>query len=346
MKILKRIVDVKKWNKKTKINTCLVILVIILACILAAIKPSEEQMVSQASSDMQDLIEQDENSARKHVTVTYNSLFVINYCSFSSSGANELSEKFVGFAGTVYKADEGAAKTVGQMVNYTYRMLGCGENLMYGAKLTILLTTLTVLIGLILGVFLALGKISKKLLLNKLCSAYIFFFRGTPLLIQLFVVYFTVPQLFGFAWRDLFSAGDNQAVYKGAFIAALIAFALNSGAYCAEIVRAAIQSIDKGQYEAAKALGMNYGKTMTWIIIPQSIRRLIPPICNEFIMILKDASLVFAISLMDITTISKNIMTSEGSYLVFVPALVIYLIITAFFTFIFNKIEKRFSVYE
>lgn len=346
MKILKRIVDVKKWNKKTKINTCLVILVIILVCILAAIKPSEEQMVSQASSDMQDLIEQDENSARKHVTVTYNSLFVINYCSFSSSGANELSEKFVGFAGTVYKADEGAAKTVGQMVNYTYRMLGCGENLMYGAKLTILLTTLTVLIGLILGVFLALGKISKKLLLNKLCSAYIFFFRGTPLLIQLFVVYFTVPQLFGFAWRDLFSAGDNQAVYKGAFIAALIAFALNSGAYCAEIVRAAIQSIDKGQYEAAKALGMNYGKTMTWIIIPQSIRRLIPPICNEFIMILKDASLVFAISLMDITTISKNIMTSEGSYLVFVPALVIYLIITAFFTFIFNKIEKRFSVYE
>lgn len=346
MKTLKRIVNMKNWKKRTKITAGVTVLVLILACILAAMKPSEVQMISQASADMQELIEKDQNSSRKRVTITYNSLFVINYCSFSSSGANELSEKFVGFAGQVYEADEGAARVVGQMVNYTYRMLGCGENMMYGAKLTILLTTLTVLIGLFLGIFLALGKISKNKLLQKVCSGYIFFFRGTPLLIQLFVVYFTVPQLGGFAWRDLFAAGDNQAVYKGAFIAALIAFALNSGAYCAEIVRAAIQSIDKGQYEAAKALGMNYGKTMTWIIIPQSIRRLIPPVCNEFIMVLKDASLVFAISLMDITTISKNIMTSEGSYLVFVPALIIYLIITAFFTFIFNKIEKKFSIYE
>ncbi|MFR6561521.1 MAG: ABC transporter permease subunit [Eubacterium ventriosum] len=105
-------------------------------------------------------------------------------------------------------------------------------------------------------------------------------FRGTPLLIQLFVVYFTVPGLFGFAWRDFFSAADADGVYKGAFIAALIAFALNSGAYCAEIVRAAIQSIDKGQYEAAKALGMNYSQTMSLIVIPQSIRRMLPAICN------------------------------------------------------------------
>ena len=217
---------------------------------------------------------------------------------------------------------------------------------MHGAKLTILLTTLTVIFGVVFGVFLALGKISKRRIVNKLCSGYIFFFRGTPLLIQLFVIYFTIPSIFGFAWRDLFQASDNDAVYKGAFLAALIAFALNSGAYCAEIVRAAIQSIDKGQYEAAKALGMSYGKTMTKVIIPQSVRRMIPPVCNEFIMVLKDASLVFAISLMDITTISKNIMTSEGSYLVFVPALIIYLIITAFLSFIFNKIEAKFSVYE
>ena len=91
---------------------------------------------------------------------------------------------------------------------------------------------------------------------------------------------------------------------------------------------------------------MNYFQTMTRIIIPQSVRRMIPNVSNEFIMVLKDASLVFAISLMDITTVSKNIMTSEGSYLVFIPALVIYLVITAFFGFIFDKIEKKFSVYE
>ena len=139
---------------------------------------------------------------------------------------------------------------------------------------------------------------------------------------------------------------DPEAVYKGAFIAALIAFSLNAAAYCAEIVRAAIQSIDKGQNEASKALGMNYGQMMRTIIIPQSIRRMIPPLCNEFVMMIKDVSLVFAISLMDITTISKTIMTSEGNYLVFIPALLIYLVITAIFTFIFGKIEKRLSIYE
>ena len=112
------------------------------------------------------------------------------------------------------------------------------------------------------------------------------------------------------------------------------------------VQKSSVQSIDKGQFEAARALGMNYAKTMSIVIIPQSVRRMIPPVCNEFIMVLKDASLVFAISLMDITTISKNIMTSEGSYLVFVPALIIYLIITAIFSWIFDKIEKKFSVYE
>ena len=128
-------------------------------------------------------------------------------------------------------------------------------------------------------------------------------------------------------------------------MAACIAFVLNSAAYCAEIVRAAVESIDKGQYEAAKALGMSYGQTMSKIIIPQSARRMIPPVCNEFVMMIKDASLVFVIGLMDITTISKTI-SASGSYLVFIPALAIYLVITAFFTYIFGKIEKKFSVYE
>lgn len=332
-------------TKKNKIILLICILLLLAAAVLAAVKPSEEQMKMQCSKDMQALIQQDENSSRKHVTTTYNSLIIINYCSFSSSGNENLSEKYVGFAGHVYSADKGTAKVVGQMVNYTYRMLGCGENVMHGAKLTILLTTLTVIIGVVLGTFLALGKISKNVILSKFCSFYIFFFRGTPLLIQLFVIYFSLPAIFGFAWRDLFT-GNSEAVYLGSFVAALISFGLNSGAYCAEIVRAAIQSIDRGQEEAARALGMNYAQTMTKVIIPQSVRRMIPPVCNEFIMILKDASLVFAISLMDITTISKNIMTGEGSYLVFVPALIIYLVITAFFTFIFDKIEKKFSVYD
>ena len=346
MKSWKKIINIKEWKKQTKINFVLILIAVIIVLILAAVKPGREEMLSHTSESMQELLAHDRESSRKRVTVTYNNLGIIEYLSISSSGANAASEKYVGFAGKVYSADQGAMNIVGQMVNYTYRMLGCGENVLHGAKLTILLTTLTILFGVFFGTFLALGKISKNKLINKFCSGYIFFFRGTPLLIQLFVIYFSIPSIFGFAWRDLFSAADNEAVYKGAFLAALIAFALNSGAYCAEIVRAAIQSIDRGQYEAAKVLGLTYAQTMTKVIIPQSIRRMIPPVCNEFIMLLKDASLVFAISLMDITTISKNIMTSEGSYLVFVPALIIYLIITAIFSFVFNRIEQKFSIYE
>ncbi len=343
---LKELFDIKKWSKRTKITWLTVLALLVVCIVLAVIKPTEADMKKQASEEMQRLIKADETSSRKRVTVTYNSLFIINYCSFSSSGAKEISEKYVGFAGHVFQADTGIGKFTGQMVNYTYRMLGSGENILHGAKLTLLLTTLSMIIGVAFGTVLALGKISRNKIISKICSSYIFFFRGTPLLIQLFVIYYTLPAVFGFAWRDLFSPDDIQAVYKGAFIAALIAYGLNSGAYCAEIVRAAIQSIEKGQHEAAKALGMSYGQTMRMIIIPQSVRRMVPPVCNEFVMMLKDASLVFAISLMDITTISKNIMTSEISYNVFLPALVIYLVITAFFTWIFDAIEKKFSLYE
>ncbi|MBE5927865.1 MAG: amino acid ABC transporter permease [Lachnospiraceae bacterium] len=339
----------KLLNKK-RITYGIVIIVLLIVCIILNItKPSEETMMSQCSPEIQKQLEAEKDSVRKTVTVTYNSLGIINYCSFSTTSknsANAMRERFVGFAGKVYPANEGAAKITGQMVNYTYRMLGCGENVFHGAKLTILLTTLTVFFGFIISIFLALGKISKNFIISKVCSAYIFFFRGTPLLIQMFVVYFAIPGIFGFAWKDLFAMSDVEAVYMGAFLAALISFSLNCAAYCAEIVRAAIQSIDKGQAEAGKALGLTYGQTMRKIIIPQSVRRMIPPVCNEFIMILKDASLVFAISLMDITTISKVIMTNELSYLVFIPALIIYLIITAFFTYLFNKIEAKFSVYE
>ncbi len=314
--------------------------------ILSAINVSREEMMAQASDQVKQIIEEEKDSSRKYLTITYNNLGVISYLSFSTSGAGSIKESYVGFAGQIYSANEGFGKFVGQMVNYTYRMLGTGENVLHGVKLTLLLTTLSMLIGFILSVFLALGKISTHFVISKISSAYIFFFRGTPLLIQLFVVYFSFPVIFGFSWRGLFSTADTEAVYKGAFIAALIAFSLNSAAYCAEIVRAAIQSIDKGQNEAAKALGMSYGQTMKHIIIPQSIKRMIPPLCNEFVMMIKDVSLVFAISLMDITTISKTIMTSEGNYLVFFPALVIYLVITAIFTFIFGKIEEKLSIYE
>jgi len=346
MSKFKKLVTIKNWKQSSKTVAIVIMATVALVLILSLINVSEQDMLNHASDSVKQLIDEEKTSSRKSLTITYNNLGVISYVSFTTSGAKSIKEAYVGFAGSIYSADEGAGKFAGQMVNYTYRMLGTGENLLHGVKLTLLLTTLSMVIGAVMSVFLALGKISENKLISKLSSAYIFFFRGTPLLIQLFVVYFSAPVIFGFSWRSMFSVADPEAVYKGAFIAALIAFSLNSAAYCAEIVRAAIQSIDKGQNEASKALGMSYGQMMRTIIIPQSIRRMIPPLCNEFVMMIKDVSLVFAISLMDITTISKTIMTSEGNYLVFIPALLIYLVITAIFTFIFGRIEKRLSIYE
>ena len=120
MNTLKRIVNVKGWKKKTKIVTIVVIIAIIVASILSAVKPSRLEMISQASPEMQKMIEKDETLTRKRVSSAYNDLIIINYSAFSTSGATELSEKFVGFAGKIYKADKGTAGIVGKMVNYTY----------------------------------------------------------------------------------------------------------------------------------------------------------------------------------------------------------------------------------
>jgi polar amino acid transport system permease protein len=129
-------------------------------------------------------------------------------------------------------------------------------------------------------------------------------------------------------------------------LAAYVAFSLNITAYLAEIFRAAIQSIDKGQMEASRSLGLSYGQAMRLVIIPQSYRRMIPPVCNEFLMVMKDTSLVCIIAVVELTYQTKMIATSSASSLVYIPTLIIYLILTAIFTYIFNRLEKKFSVYE
>jgi polar amino acid transport system permease protein len=219
-------------------------------------------------------------------------------------------------------------------MNTLQKMLTWIPQLLLGARVTIALTVLAVSAGLVLSLFLALGKISKITVINKFCSAYIFFFRGTPLLMQLFFIYYALPMV------------TPVLTINNRFLAAFIAYSLNSAAYCAEIIRAAIQSIDKGQLEASRALGMSYAQAMRLVIIPQSIRRLIPPVGNEFIMLLKDASLVSMIALVDITKATRNIEGSTRSALVYIPAMILYLIITAVFSYIFNRAEKRYSVYE
>ena len=194
------------------------------------------------------------------------------------------------------------------------QMISWLPQLLNGAKITILLTLCAVSMGLLLSIFLALG--------------------GTPLLMQLYFIYFGLPQI-------------NMALtINSRFFAAFLAFSLNSAAYCSEFIRAAIQSIDRGQFEASKALGLSKAQTMQLVIFPQSIRRLVPSVANEFIMVLKDASLVSIIALADLTKVTRAISSSTGTAMVYIPAMIIYLVMTAFFEFIFRRMETKFSRYE
>jgi len=155
--------------------------------------------------------------------------------------------------------------------------------LLAGAGLTIRLTCIAVSMGILIGTFFGIGRVAKNALIFSLSSIYVNFIRGTPLLVQLYLVYFGIPALIGIPIPPL--------------LAAYITMSVNSGAYVAEIVRAGIQSISRGQMEAARSLGMTYGQAMLHVILPQTFKRIIPPLGNEFIALLKDSSIVSVIAL-------------------------------------------------
>ena len=285
---------------------------------------------------------------RSYIDVFFCSIYDVQDIAMFT-GVND--ETFLGIFGMTMSAKDNA------IVGFFAGTLRYVPRLLNGAKITLMLTTLAVAVGFILSIFLALGKISKSKIISKLCGAYIFFFRGTPLMMQLFCIYYAIPGMIqGFGWGNTPFAEAFKVIFNligvdfnitqgGAFFAAFVAFALNSAAYCAEIVRAAILSIDKGQHEAAKALGFTKSQTMWKIIIPQTYRRLVPPLANEFIMVVKDASLISCIAIADIMKVTQDV-TANGSFLIYIPAMAFYLIITGIFTYIFNRLEKYFSKYD
>lgn len=198
-----------------------------------------------------------------------------------------------------------------------------------GLKLTLSLTLLAMLFGIALGLALALLKISKNVLLKGAASTYIEIIRGTPLLLQILVVYYVFP---GFG------------IEFNAFTAGIVALSMNSAAYISEIFRAGIESISEGQMEAAFSVGMNYAKSMRYIILPQTIRRVLPPITNEIVAMLKDTSLVMIISLAELTYRSKQISAATANVITpYVAAGAIYLIITIPLTQYAQRLERRFS---
>ena len=306
-------------KNKRRIIIIVFIAAAVLCVVLAFIKPPMHEVVESISPE---LIEE---AGDKYSEASYN--YLIFNIARGRNVKTAITDTYMGIAGQIFEINSGPLKTIADILFWL-------PALMAGARITVSLTIVSVLAGVLASIFLALGKISKFKPLSMVCSGYIFFFRGTPLLMQLFFVYYGLPQI------------SPALTINNKFLAAFIAFALNSAAYCAEIIRAAIQSIDKGQYEASHALGLTYAQTMRLIIIPQSIRRLIPPVANEFIMVLKDASLVSIIALSDLTHTTRSISSSSSSVLVYIPAMIIYLIITACFSYIFGRMEKRFSIYH
>ncbi|KPV42784.1 amino acid ABC transporter permease [Alicyclobacillus ferrooxydans] len=214
-----------------------------------------------------------------------------------------------------------------QFVNYAIEYLPL---LLRGALVTLELTALGVLFGLVLGVIAALGRISHFWLFNVPARLYTWIIRGTPLLVQILIIYVGLPSL---------------GITLPPFPAAVIALSINSGAYITEIIRAGIQSIDVGQMEASLSLGMTYGKAMRRIIFPQAYRRLLPPLVNEFVALLKDSSLVSVISMEELLRRGQEIYTANFKQMqTLILVGILYLIMTSIFVLVANRLEKRLAV--
>jgi polar amino acid transport system permease protein len=211
-----------------------------------------------------------------------------------------------------------------------------------GVGLTLVISVISQIIGVILGVFGALGKMSKTPPVRILAGFYVWFFRGTPLLVQISLIYFGLGVTGIFSWPDIEPLG---AFGKGAVQAGIVALGVNEGAYMSEIVRAGILSIDAGQMEAAKSLGMTFGQSMRRIILPQAARVIVPPLGNEFNNMLKTTSLLVVISVPElyVTFSYKNASgpTVFHPFELFLAAAVWYLLLTTIWGLIQGRIERR-----
>lgn len=203
-----------------------------------------------------------------------------------------------------------------------------------GAAVTLQMFFVTLVLSLPLGLLVALARISKYKPLRFLVEIYIWLMRGTPLMLQLLFVYYALPLI------------PYVGIRLPDFPAAVVAFVLNYAAYFAEIFRAGIQSIERGQYEASKALGMDYMQTMKRIILPQMIKRVLPPVSNETITLVKDTSLIYVLAMNDLLRTARTIVQRDFDMTPFVVAAIFYLAMTLVLTWIFNRLEQRYAAYD
>ena len=202
--------------------------------------------------------------------------------------------------------------------------------LLSGLRNTLIITVFALIIGLLIGIFIAIVRSAHDKrgglnILNFLCRIYLTVIRGTPTMVQLMIMYFIIL------------VNVNNAV-----IVAIAAFGINSGAYIAEIIRSGIMSVDEGQYEAGRSLGLNYAVTMKKIVMPQAFKNVLPALGNEFITLLKETSISGYVGIFELTRAGNIIMSR--TYQAFMPLIgiaVIYLIVVVFLTYLLGRLEKR-----
>ena len=202
-----------------------------------------------------------------------------------------------------------------------------------GFQVTLSLFFIVIILSVPGGLLLALLRLSTNRVVTTIVDAYVYVMRGTPLMLQILLIYYGLPFMIdGFELTDM--------------TAAVLSFVLNYIAYLCEIFRSGIQSIPKGQYEGAKVLGFTYVQTMYKIILPQVIKRVLPPLANETITLLKDTSLVYVLAMNDILRITRSIVQRDFDITAFIVAGVFYLAMTFALTKLYQYLERRMAMYE
>ncbi|MCM8614193.1 amino acid ABC transporter permease [Accumulibacter sp.] len=216
-------------------------------------------------------------------------------------------------------------------MDYLVRIIG---PLLEGTGVTLQVFLISFVLSVPLGLALALVRVSRFAFASSLVNGYIWLMRGTPLMLQMLFIYFALPfvPLIGVRLPD--------------FPAAIVAFVLNYAAYFAEIFRAGIQSIDRGQYEGARVLGLSYAQTMRRIILPQVFKRILPPLSNETITLVKDTSLIYVLAMNDLLRAARGIVQRDFTTMPFVVAAAFYLLMTLVLTLAFQYLERKHAVYD
>lgn len=200
--------------------------------------------------------------------------------------------------------------------------------LLMGAAVTVEITVVSVALGFFIGLAVGVARISGYKILRIMAAIYADCIRGTPLLVQIFLIYFALPIATGTRVEP--------------FFAAVLACGINSGAYVSEIFRAGIQSVDPGQMEAGRSLGLNWGQTMRYIILPQAVKNILPPLGNEFIAMLKDSSLVSVIGFEELTRRGQLIIAKTyGSFEIWLTVAALYLVMTLAISRLVSYLEAR-----